>query len=443
MKIEILSVAFLLLAPVSFTQAQSQPKQLTLGEAIKLGLAQSSTLRIDEAKLAAAEARYGITRNYGLPSVKAMAGYTKLSDIEPYKIQFSPNSEPVALFPIITNNYTTRLSVNENIFSGFRLKYGLQSSEYLLQATKLDKEKDQADVVLNIVNAYYNLYKAIRTQRVVKESLVQANQRVKLLQSMESAGTATHNDVLRTELQESNIELTQADVNSNVDMAVFNFKLMLGLPDSAAITIDTNITSSLHNTQQLKDYMQAALSGRADLKAMDLREKAAESNVSLTKGNYYPLVSVGANYYFSNPNQRYLPPVEEFKGTWDIGINLVWDISALYTNKKQVAESKANVDIASAQQALITDAVRLEVNQAYLGYTNALEKVTVAHKAVAQADENYRVTLSRFNNNVALLTDLLDADVLQLQARMNETSALADAEVAYHKLLKAIGSLNQ
>lgn len=438
-----LPVALLLFAAGSFTGLHAQSKQITLSEAIKQGLSQSANLKLDDAKLSAAEARYGITRNYGLPSVKAIGNYTRLSDIEPFRIQVSPNSEPVTLFPVILNNYSTRLSVSENVFSGFRLKYGLQSSQFLLDAARLDKEKDKADVVLNIVSAYYNLYKAMRTQKVIQQSLIQANERVKLLQNMENAGTATHNDVLRTQLQQSNLELTEADINSNMDMALYNFKLMLGIADSVNITIDTNTISGMHSTQELKNYMQAALSSRADLKAINLREKAAESNVNVVKGNYYPQVSVGANYYYSNPNSRYLPPEAEFHGTWDVGINLVWDLSALYTNKKQVAESQANVDIAASQQALISDAVKMEVNQGYLTYTNALEKVSVAQKAVTQADENYRVTLSRFNNSVALLTDLLDAEVLQLQARMNEASMQADAEVAYHKLLKAIGNLNQ
>jgi outer membrane protein TolC len=434
------SLLLMLAAPAA---ALAQGKPLTLGEAIKLGLENSSALKADDARLASAEARYGITRSLALPSVKAIAGYTKLSDIDPFMIQVSPNSEPVTLFPVITNNYMTRLSVNQNVFTGFRLKYGLQSSMYVMEALKLDKEKDKADVVINIVNAYYNLYKAMRSQRVIHESLLQSGERVKMLQSMENAGTATHNDVLRTELLQSNIELTEADVNSNVEIASFNFKLMLGLPDSASVTIDTSLAAGSHNTQQLKDYMSAALNGRPELKAIDLREKAAETNVDLVKGNYYPQVSVGANYYYSNPNPRYIPPREEFKGTWDLGINLVWDISSLYTNKKQIAEQKANVEVISAQEVAISDAVKMEVNQAYLSYTNSLEKVQVAHKAAAQADENYRVTLSRFNNNIALLTDLLDADVLQLQAHMSEASTQADAEVAYHKLLKAIGTINQ
>ena len=83
------------------------------------------------------------------------------------------------------------------------------------------------------------------------------------------------------------------------------------------------------------------------------------------------------------------------------------------------------------------------MSQAYLNWLSSQKKIEVYAKAVELATENYRVITNKYNNSLATATDLLDADVAQLQARMNLVFAQADAVVAYHKLLQTAGSLQE
>ena len=59
-----------------------------------------------------------------------------------------------------------------------------------------------------------------------------------------------------------------------------------------------------------------------------------------------------------------------------------------------------------------------------------------------QARENYRIVKNKFDNSLATTTELLEADVAQLQATLSYTLARADAFVAYNKLLQTAGLLN-
>jgi outer membrane protein len=70
-----------------------------------------------------------------------------------------------------------------------------------------------------------------------------------------------------------------------------------------------------------------------------------------------------------------------------------------------------------------------------------LKKIELAKLTVTQAEENYRTLTSRYNNQVALLSDLLDANNLLLQSKINQALVIADSELAYQRLLKATGSL--
>jgi outer membrane protein len=432
-----LIVLHFLLPGLIFAQAT---KKLTLYEAIKLGQDQSRSLKISQSKMALMDAKYMEIKDLALPSVSVSAGYTRLSDIDPFRIQLAPHTEPVTLFPVILNNYMTRASINESVFNGFRLKNGILSQQYLLEAAKLDYEKDKSEIIFNIVNAYYNLFKIQSSQKLIEQSLVQADERIKVARNLEGQGLAIHNDVLRVELQRSNIELSQIDINTNLEVANYNFVVMTGLPEGTQIEIDTLELFKSRNKKQFPDYLSSSLEKRSDLKAADMRKKASELNLKVVKGNKLPTLNVGANFYYSDPNPRYIPPADVFHSTWDVGLSLNWNLTALYTTHHQSEEAQTLLLQTTAISDQISDGVRMEVNQDFVKYETSLKKIDVAQRSVSQAEENYRTTLSRYNQHIALLTDLLDADVLLLQAKMNLTDARADAEIAYNHLLKSTGT---
>ena len=104
-------------------------------------------------------------------------------------------------------------------------------------------------------------------------------------------------------------------------------------------------------------------------------------------------------------------------------------------------QAEAKVQQAAESQYMLNDNIRLQINQAYQGYLLSQKKIEVYQKAVEQAAENYRITKNKYDNALATTTDLLDADVAQLQTKLNVSNATADAAVAYNKLLQTAGLL--
>ncbi len=431
---------FLLLFFITFSAAAQQHKQLTLEEAIKLGVENSRTYKISQAKVDVANAKYHQALDAALPSVNASASYQRLSDLDPPKILFPGFSEPVVIFPVYVNNYTTRLSVNEIIFSGFRAKYARESFKLLLEASKLDADKDKDEIIYNIIQAYYNLYKINESKKIVAENIIQVQQKVKETQLWEKEGLATHNDLLRWQLQQSNIELTQLDLENNLNIANYNMNVLLGLND-VVLDIDSNSINKLNEEKTLGEYMDRASSARVDFKAINLRTQAAENNLKVSKNSYLPQVSIGGNLYDMRPNPRIIPPKDEFTFTWDAGIFFTWDLMRLYSNKHSVDEAKANLSQSKEATNQLSDAMKMEVNQNYVSWKEANQRVLVLQKSVEQAEENYRITDSRYKNSLVLLSDLLDANNTLLNTRINLTLSKADAQVAYYRLMKSTGSI--
>jgi len=91
----------------------------------------------------------------------------------------------------------------------------------------------------------------------------------------------------------------------------------------------------------------------------------------------------------------------------------------------------------------LQDGITLEVTQSVLALHEAQEKVAATRENVAQAEENYRVTNEKFKQGMATNTDLLDANTMWTQAKMEYVQALADHHVAEAKLEKAMGIRNE
>jgi outer membrane protein TolC len=72
-----------------------------------------------------------------------------------------------------------------------------------------------------------------------------------------------------------------------------------------------------------------------------------------------------------------------------------------------------------------------------------MKKIDVYETAVEQATENFRIINNKYNNSLATTTELLEADVAQLQSKMNYAFAKSDAVVAYKQLLQSAGLLAQ
>jgi outer membrane protein len=412
-------------------------QKISLADAINKGLQQSRILKIDHSRIDAALARYDASKDGHLPEVKLSAGYTYLSDLDHKNVEFGPIS-----FPLYeNNNFIGRASVNEAVFAGYRQRYAEESSRLLAEAAKLDVEKDRDDVMLNIINAYFTLYKAQSTKKEIDNNIVLIQQRLKEVQDALNRGVAIQNDVLRVQLLLSNTQLAQVEAVNNINTINFNLNILLGLPTGTGVEPDSASMFSLKNMKTGEEYIKDALSQRQELKANDTRTKAAEENIKIAQGSYYPTVGVGADFYYANPNQRYFPVLPQFKPSWDAGINLSWNVTTMFTNKHQIAEANASLMQSRVVNDLEADNIKMEVNASYISYIESLKKTEIAKLAVAQAEENYRTLTSRYNNQVALLSDLLDANNLLLQARINETLSVTDSELTYKKLLKATGNL--
>ncbi len=165
-------------------------------------------------RVTSADARLGEMNAVRLPSLSLNANYTRLSPIDPYSI-----STPFGDFELnqnIVNTYGVKLTLQQPIFTGFKLKANSDIAEYNLESVKEDFNRDKNDLVYNIKKAYWNLFKANEVKKVIDENVEQTKVHLKDVQNFYDQGLATKNELLKVQVQLANAKLKQIDGNNAV-----------------------------------------------------------------------------------------------------------------------------------------------------------------------------------------------------------------------------------
>lgn len=422
--------------------AGQAPLPLTVEKAVELARENSKTLHASLMRLNYADARAAEVNASRLPSLKFGGGYTRLSDVPPFAFTLPPQlgGNTFTLVPSVLNNYSMKVTLEQPIFTGFKLDAAARSAEYAAKASEQDHARTTSDLTYHVRTAYWNLFKAMELKKVIDESVEQIKAHLHDVESLLEQGMATTNDVLKVQVQLSDARLRQIEAGNNVQLAMLSLNNTIGLPLHTIVTIESGIHQERRDTlTDLSTLVDGAFARRPELKAMEYRVQAGEAGVTAAKSGWWPQIFLSANYNYNRPNQRIQPMQDVFKDTWDITVGVSLDLWNWGRTLHQTDQAVAQYEEVKDALAQMRDAVTLDITQSYLNVHQARERTLVAQKGVQQAEENYRVTNTRFKEGLAQNSDLLDAEVALLQAKTSYTTARVDYELAGARLQRAVG----
>ena len=435
LKIKIIFLNILGFAVIELPIHAQTTQKINLQQAIDLSIKNSNNLKIADSKVLVASADVQEAKDRKLPNASVSASYLRLSSAN-VDLKSAQNSNRPS--PKVNQAVYGIANVTMPLYAGGRIKYGIESAEYLEKAAKLNVENDKEAVVYNTIQAYTNLYKSSKSLAVINENLNASVQRDSLFSRLEQNGILARNDLLKAQLTTSNIELSLLDAQNNFTIANINMALLLGLPENTLIEVDS---SFVNVTQQLKPFMEMenmALQNRKDVQAIAFQKKAAAVGVKVAKAEAYPTIALTGGYIAAD-----IPKLITVTNAINIGLGVQYNIASLWKNNTKLTQARAKEVQLAAAESLLNDGIKLQLNRDYQNYLFAQKKIDVYEKSIVQATENYRITKNKYDNNLVTITDLLEADVSLLQAKLNVTVAKADAALAYNKILSTTGTLSK
>lgn len=437
--IRIFNIAYLLLfAAVVTASAQTTGICfLSVEELLNLGCKNSLQIMGREVELKIAGTNYINQKTYNLPeiSVGAMAGYSGNPAIFPKNTPQQPHS--------LALNWNQNYNVEaiQTIYAGRWVKNSTDKAELQKQIAQLFVERDISQLKLLLIDKYLDILRLQKQRELISVSISQAELRLHDILVMERNGMVTKSDVLRTELQLSNYNLTLKEVQNNIKIASTQLDIALGLDEEQIIVADSSLLESLISIMPFANYIDEAYNNYPELKISQSNITIAQKESQIIKSDFMPKLSAYASNVLARPISMVSPAQDLYANNWNVGLKISYNLSSLYHNKQKVVAAKQNISLVSIEQQKVMQQIRNNIKASYIKHNEALERVSILIKSVEQSNENYRIVLNKYQNRMAILTDLLDASTLQLDAQLLLTEAKTTAVHTYYQLLRDSGTL--
>ncbi|MFV7235978.1 TolC family protein [Flavobacterium sp. ZB4R12] len=434
MKVSQLMLFGIFFIGISSLEAQEKTS-LTLDEAIHLAWTKSNEVSLANTKVATKKYELRSIKNNQYPDLKVSGQYQRLAKASVnLKINKSDDSEPT---PVVDQLMLGQVNATVPVFAGFKIQNSIKIYDNLYQAETATASQTKEEIAMKVINSYANLYKAQKTIEVLKENQKSARQRALDFNEMEKNGIIPRNDLLKSQLQVSKIQLSIDEAATNLNIVNFYLVTLLKLPVETKLEVRENDFANFQ-MDNIPTNEEPALQNRKDLEAIRFQEKASQANIKMAKSAYYPAIALIGGYTAFD-----LKNVITVQNAMNIGVGVSYDLSAILKNGAMVklAESKS-LEVQNSE-AILTDYIKIQVQKAIEDYDLALKQNVVYGQALEQSTENYRIIKDKYDNGLSDTNDLLEADVEQLGSKINKALAKANIIQKYYELLSVTGQLSQ
>jgi outer membrane protein TolC len=440
-------------------EAMMRGNGLTANEVAERAVKSSSQLAAKRRSIESADAQVDQAKASFYPALNLSARYTRLSNIDvpalgvlaapadqnargPLRVDAPLVAIPLT-FPVVLNSYVLQAQLTVPISDYvLRTSRAISGANRVKNASEIDERATKLSVARDAKVAYYQWIRMQGFAFVGAQSVTQANGHLVDTNNAFQAGLISKADVLRAQSGLKSAELFLERATSNVNLATERLRVLMRDPSDKQYEVGENILApvpSLPATSSEDAAYREAAQKRLELKLLSENEAAIRDQAALTGAGNYPRLDASASAQYSNPNPRYFPQENKFRGTWDAGVVLSWSPIAIFGVQAGTRALDARAAEIAAQRQALLDGMRLEVSQALSAERDAQFAVKVSEQALAAADEGYRVRRELFRSGRATLVEVTDSETELTRARLELVNAHVDLRIAQVELGHVLG----
>lgn len=422
--------------------AEAQTR-LTLDEAVARGLAGAARLAEARGRVEAAAAAVSARDTQSKPMLSASSGFVRTNHVDEFGIR-QPDGSLRVLFPDIPSNYRVRAEIGVPVYTAGRVQAAVDAARADRDAAAADERTVRADIELEVATAYWTLVTTRARVTVLERALGRSDQILGDVGARVDAGLLPPNERLTAQAQRARqrVQLIQAQNEAALAEAALARLIRASPGERLEPTTPVAVPNARAESAASRDAAAVAAEvapGRSERQAIDFRVRALRDASHALSAATRPQVSLLAAVEPSRPNARFVPRVDEWNTSWDVGVNVTWTLWDGGRSRADRAVLTAQAGALAARLGDIESGIALEIRQRQLDMASARAALAAVAEAVEAATEARRVVGERFTAGVAVSADVLDSDVALLEAELEGTRLQAALRVAEARLVRAMG----
>lgn len=401
--------------------------ELTLAEVAEAALCNNPQTRAAYASAKVQVAQIGIAKSAYLPSVSDnVSGNLNVA------------------FPEQSSRNNPYGNLNNNIVASYLLyDFGnrdanLENARQLLQAASATQSSVVQSLLLNAIQAFYQVQAGIAALDAAIESERSSEESYKAAQARYKAGVSTPADKLQAQTLFAQNTLSKITAEGALKTAYGTLANVMGLAANQPLKLAPSVSiQPLQNIDQdINALIEQARTRRPDLIASEAQLKAAEAGIEASRAAAKPTVSVAVSNNLQDGSSLSL------SSNTALGVTVSIPIFNGYGPSYRIRAAEANAEVKAAQRDQLRLQISLDVWRAYQNLRTANESTRAATVLVSSAEESSRVALGRYKAGVGNILDTISAQSALTSARQQQIQANLNWNIARATLAQSIGGLD-
>lgn len=404
--------------------ATSDTLRLTLTDVFTRIENENQTMSMLRTAQEAAEEGIKSAKNARFPEINAELNVSYIGDCFLTDRNFSNYTK--APSPLFGNGFT--LEAQQVVYAGGAVNAAVKMAEHEGHMSEAVISKSRQGLRLMAAGEYLDLFRTDNSIKVYKENIALTTKLIEEINARREQGLALAADVTRYELR---LEMLKLDlVRLQNTREIMNYRLVnsLGLPEG------TVISSILGDDEDMRDrsrqnWQEIAADASPEMKVSGIKADMALTRQKLVRSERLPKIAVVAYENFNGPITFEIPPIDKNLNIWYVGLGIRYNFSSLYKSGHKLKQAAIEVRQAEQAKNVTEENLRNDVQKAYADYMQSYVELETSEKSLQLADENYERIHDRYMEQLVLVTDMLDAFNMKLDAELGVSAA--NAEIQY------------
>ncbi len=395
------------------------------------------TLNVQKIGVDAAREGVRSARNQRLPDINASVSASYIGNALLMERDFTQVQNLTS--PHFGNSFT--LDAQQVVYAGGAVSAGVRIAEIAAEQAAVSTELSRQSQRFMALGEYLDLQKLAHREKVLRSNIELTRQLIENIKEKHSQGVALKNDVTRYELQLQTLELSLTQLENS--RSILNHQLCntLGLPVSDRIEPTEDTVGKVFGKEGEDWWQGEAIAGSPQIRMARLNERMSVQQEKMARSEMLPKVAVVASSTFNGPVTFELPPIDKNLNIWYVGVGVKYSLSSLFKSNRKLSQSRLATAQARMSTALAEEQLDNNVQSAYTDYLQSYVELETQRKNVELANGNYDVVNNRYLNQLALITDMVDAANIKLDAELKEADARINIAYQYYKVLFVAGKL--
>ena len=340
--------------------------------------------------------------------------------------------------PHFGNGFT--LEAQQVVYAGGAVNAAVKMAEHEGRMSEAVISQSRQGMRLMAAGEYLDLFRTDNSIKVYEKNIALTTKLIEEINAKREHGLALAADVTRYELR---LEMLKLDlVRLRNTREIMNYRLVnsLGLPEG------TVISSALADDEDLRDrsrqhWQEIAADSSPEMKVSGINADMALTRQKLVRSERLPKIAVVAYENFNGPITFEIPPIDKNLNIWYVGLGIRYNFSSLYKSGHKLKQAEIAVRQAEQAKDVTEENLRNNVQKAYADYMQSYVELETSEKSLQLADENYERVHDRYMEQLVLVTDMLDAFNMKLEAELDVSAANAGIQYRLCCLRYAAGIL--